>query len=144
MTTWRIASDLATILVPIGVVAAVIAVLCAAVAGVAIMKRASGLCGGAVGVWIPAAMLSSVAGFAAMWTPLIVAVAALVAMLTVGGVVRAVLTATGAELFGRRRAEAVEALDAASPAAVSAGASGQTPATSTVPVLARSHSARAA
>ncbi len=95
MTSSRVASDLAAFLVPIGVVGAVLAGLCAVVAAVAIVRGASGLTGGAVGMWIPAALISSVAGFANQWIPLIVAGAALIAMLVIGGVVRSIVTAAG-------------------------------------------------
>lgn len=104
MTTWRMASDLAAVLVPIGVVSAVIAVLCAVVAGIAITRRASGLCGGAVGVWIPAAMLSATAGFASQWLPLLVSAAALVGMLVLGGVVRALMNAADVDWPVRKEA----------------------------------------
>jgi hypothetical protein len=135
MTTWRVASDLAAIMVPIGVVGAVIAGLCALVAGIAIVRRASGLCGGAVGIWIPAAMLSSVAGFANQWMPLLLSSAALVGMLVIGAVVRGVMNAKGIEL-PERKAEAEALADAPS--------STPAPATSAVPVLARSNPVRAA
>ncbi|WP_341955812.1 hypothetical protein [Microbacterium sp. LWH13-1.2] len=87
------ADELASILVPIGVVGAVIAALCAIVAGVAIMRAAGGLAGGAVGLWIPSAMLSLTASFASQWTPLLVSGVALVAMLVIGAVVRAIVSA---------------------------------------------------
>lgn len=135
MTTWRVASDLAAIMVPIGVAGAVIAGLCAVLAGIAIVRRAGGLTGGAVGVWIPAAMLSSVAGFANQWMPLLLASAALVGMLVIGGVVRGVMNARGIEL-PQRKAEAEALADAPS--------SAPAPATSAVPVLARSNPVRAA
>jgi len=133
MTTWRMASDLAAIMVPIGVVGAVLAGLCALVAGIAIMRRASGLCGGAVGVWIPAAMLSSVAGFANQWMPLLLSGALLVGVLVLGAVARGVMDATGFELPVRKA-------DAATDAAAAAPA----PATTAVPVLTRSNPVRAA
>lgn len=135
MTTWRVASDLAAIMVPIGVVGAVIAGLCALVASIAIVRRASGLCGGAVGIWIPAAMLSSVAGFANQWMPLLLSSAALVGMLAIGAVVRGVMNAKGIEL-PRRKADA----DAPAEAPTTASA----PTTTSVPVLARSNPVRAA
>lgn len=131
MTTWRVASDLAAIMVPIGVAGAVIAGLCAVLAGIAIVRRAGGLAGGAVGVWIPAAMLSSVAGFANQWMPLLLSSAALMGMLVIGGVVRGVMNARGIELPQRK----VEA-DAAP-------ASAPSPATTAVPVLTRSNPVRA-
>lgn len=133
MTTWRMASDLAAIMVPIGVVGAVLAGLCAVVAGIAIVRRAGGLCGGAVGVWIPAAMLSSVAGFASQWLPLLLSGALLVGMLVIGAVTRGVMNAIGYEL-PERKAEADAVADVAAPA----------PVTNAIPVLTRSNPARAA
>ncbi|WP_157557456.1 hypothetical protein [Microbacterium sp. 1.5R] len=87
------ASELASILVPIGVVGAVLAALCAIVAGVAIMRGAAGLAGGAVGLWIPSAMLSTTASFANQWTPLLVSGIVLVAMLVIGAVARGIVNA---------------------------------------------------
>lgn len=119
MTTWRVASDLAAIMVPIGIGGAVLAVLCALVAGFAIARGAGGLTGGAVGIWIPAAMVSSMAGFANDWMPLIAAAGALGGLLVLGAVARGVLHATGAEWPTRReKADAVEQVsDAAGTAA---------------------------
>lgn len=97
MTTSRVASELAALLVPIGVVGAVLAGLCAVVAGIAIVRGASGLTGGAVGVWIPFALMSLLAGFGNQWIPVISAGAALIAMLIIGTVVRAMVTASGYE-----------------------------------------------
>lgn len=116
MTTWRMASDLAAVLVPIGVVSAVIAVLCAVVAGIAITRRASGLCGGAVGVWIPAAMLSATAGFASQWLPLLVSAAALVGMLVIGGVVRALMNAADVDWPVRKEAVVTATVTTPAPA----------------------------
>ncbi len=93
MTSSRVASELASILVPIGVVGAVLAALCAIVAGVAIMRGAAGLAGGAVGLWIPSAMLSTTASFANQWTPLLVSGIVLVAMLVIGAVTRGIVNA---------------------------------------------------
>lgn len=94
MTTLRMANDLASVMVPIGIVGAALAVVCAVVAGIAIMRGAGGLSGGAVGVWIPFALMSFAASFANQWTPLIVAVASLFALLIIGGVVRAIVSVT--------------------------------------------------
>lgn len=93
MTSSRVASELASILVPIGVVGAVLAALCAIVAGVAIMRGAAGLAGGAVGLWIPSAMLSTTASFANQWTPLLVSGIVLVTMLVIGAVARGIVNA---------------------------------------------------
>ncbi|KRD53666.1 hypothetical protein ASE34_00720 [Microbacterium sp. Root280D1] len=78
---------------PIGVVGAVLAALCAIVAGVAIMRGAAGLAGGAVGLWIPSAMLSTTASFANQWTPLLVSGIVLVTMLVIGAVARGIVNA---------------------------------------------------
>ncbi|WP_314425706.1 hypothetical protein [uncultured Microbacterium sp.] len=78
-------------LVPLGFFGAALAVLCAVVAGIAVARGAGGLAGGAVGLWIPAAVLSLAASFAQQWAPLIVAGAALVGMLVIGGVLRAII-----------------------------------------------------
>lgn len=93
MTSSRVAHELASILVPIGIVGSVLAVLCAVLAAVAIARGAGGLAGGAVGVWIPAAVLSLAATFASQWIPLIVSGAALVGLLIIGAVVRAIVAA---------------------------------------------------
>ncbi|WP_341940903.1 hypothetical protein [Microbacterium sp. LWH10-1.2] len=139
MTTSRVASDLAQIMVPIGVVGAVLATVCAIVAAVAITRGASGLSGGAVGLWIPSAMISSIAGFASQWMPLLASVAALVGLLVIGGVVRAIMNASGAEWPTRtEKAEAAAAAPAVvAPASVA-------PATSTIPTLTRPNPVRAA
>lgn len=100
MTTFRMANELAAVMVPLGIIGAALAVVCAIVAGAAIMRGASGLSGGAVGVWIPFALLSFTASFANQWVPLLVAGAALVAMLIIGGVVRAIVRTTAS---GRHR-----------------------------------------
>lgn len=94
MTTFRMANELAAVMVPLGIIGAALAVVCAIVAGAAIMRGAVGLSGGAVGVWIPFALLSFTASFANQWVPLLVAGAALVAMLIIGGVVRGIVKAT--------------------------------------------------
>lgn len=125
MTTAAVARDLAGFLVPIGVVGAAIAVICAVIAGVAIMRGAGGLSGGAVGVWIPAALLSSTPAFTNQWMPLTIAGAALGASLVIGGVVRAIVAVpAGPRATARRAARATEAVEPA-------------PATTTVVVPAR-------
>lgn len=134
MTTMRIASDLAAVLVPIGYVGAVLAALCAIVAGVAIVRGKAGLSGGAVGVWIVFALMSLTASFASDWTPPILAGAALVAMLVIGGVVRAIVNAAGG---GRVDRAVVDALPQAVPAAKPEFASVTKPslATASIPVV---------
>jgi hypothetical protein len=108
MTTLRVANELASVMVPIGIAGAALATVCAIVAAVAIVRGAGGLSGGAVGLWIVGALMSVTASFANQWTPLIAACAALVVMLVLGGVVRGILSATavGRETRRRERAEA--------------------------------------
>lgn len=131
MTSSRVASDLAAFLVPAGVVGAVLAVVCAVVAAVAIVRGAGGLTGGAVGVWIPSALTSLLAGFANQWVPLIVSGAALVGMLVIGAVVRAIVTASGYE-----RPEKTDAV-AALPVAASTAEVPSPPSTLTRPTPVR-------
>jgi len=57
------------------------------------MRGAAGLAGGAVGLWIPSAMLSTTASFANQWTPLLVSGIVLVAMLVIGAVARGIVNA---------------------------------------------------
>ncbi|ALX65929.1 hypothetical protein [Microbacterium sp. XT11] len=155
MTSSRVASDLAAVLVPIGVVGAVLAALCAIVAAVAIVRGAGGLCGGAVGVWIPCALVSSFAGFANQWIPLIVAGAALAGSLTIGAVVRSLASASGYERPELARAHAVTvtagAPETSADRAVAAASAAVTTRTASVPVatgtpaaLARTNPARVA
>lgn len=135
MTSSRVASELASILVPIGVAGAVLAALCALIAGVAIMRGAAGLAGGAVGLWIPSAMLSSTASFANQWTPLLISGAALVAMLVIGAVGRGIVSA-GEPAREAARAARVQALvDAPDPVAVPRSTA-VTPSTGSQPALA--------
>ncbi|MBT2496164.1 MULTISPECIES: hypothetical protein [Microbacterium] len=120
MTTMRVANDLAEVMVPIGYVGAAIAGACAIVAAVAVIRGSGGLTGGAVGVWIVGALMSFTASFAQQWLPLILACSSLVAMLVIGGVVRAIVNAAG---VGRTDEAAADALPRAAstvkPAAVS-------------------------
>ena len=109
MTTVRVASELASVMVPIGIVGAALAAVCAIVAAVAIVRGAGGLSGGAVGLWIVCALMSFTASFANQWMPLLAACAALVAMLVIGGVVRAIVGATALGRADRRRHREVEA-----------------------------------
>ena len=112
MTTLRVASDLAAVMVPIGYVGAALAAIFAIVAAVAIVRGAGGLAGGAVGLWIVGALMSFAASFARDWTPLILAGGSLVAMLIVGSVVRAIVDAGG---VGRADRTVEEALPTAIP-----------------------------
>lgn len=136
MTTLRVANDLASVLVPIGYVGAAIAALCAIVAGIAIARGAGGLTGGAVGVWMVGALMSVTASFGSQWLPLIISGAALVVALTIGGIVRGMVSAAGLP----RRAEAsVDALPVTAPSKaaapkVAAVVKAATPSTATSPV----------
>ncbi|WP_226534027.1 hypothetical protein [Microbacterium paraoxydans] len=109
MTTMRVASDLAAVMVPIGYVGAAIAGACAIVAAVAVIRGSGGLAGGAVGLWIVGALMSVTASFAQEWTPLILSGAVLVGMLVIGGVARAIVSASGVERAGREKGEALPA-----------------------------------
>lgn len=106
MTTMRVASDLASVLVPIGIVGAALAAVCAVVAAIAIIRGAGGLSGGAVGLWIVFALMSTTASFAQQWIPLFVACGALIAMLVVGGIVRAIIGAAAPARAARPTAPA--------------------------------------
>lgn len=133
MTSSRVASELASILVPLGMAGAVFAALCAIVAAVAIMRGAAGLAGGAVGLWIPGALLSSTASFASQWTPLLVSGVALVAMLVIGAVARGVVNAGEPARQAAREARAAAIVDAVTLADGAAPAAPRTtkPATTT-------------
>ncbi|WP_435748322.1 hypothetical protein [Microbacterium sp. PMB16] len=103
MTTFGLANDLAEVMLPIGMIGAALAAVCAVVAGIAVMRGAGGLTGGAVGLWIVFALLSLTASFANQWLPLIASGAVLAAMLVLGGVVRAIVSATEHAREPRRR-----------------------------------------
>lgn len=132
MTTMRVASELAAVLVPIGYAGAALAAICAIVAAIAIIRGAGGLTGGAVGVWIVCALMSVVASFAQVWTPLILSGAALVAMLVIGGVVRGIVNAGG---FGRREREAADPLPQPSATATKPAVAPKAPVTASVAVV---------
>lgn len=93
MTTWRVASDLAAVLVPVAFIGAAVAALCALVAAIAIMRGAAGLTGGATAMWMPFALVAALGSFASEWVPLLIAGGALAGMLVLGGVGRAVVVA---------------------------------------------------
>lgn len=136
MTTIGITRDLAAFLVPLGVTGAVLAVICAIVAGVAIARGAGGLSGGAVGVWIPFAMLSFTASFATQWMPAIVSGVALAAMLVLGGIARAVLRVTGdARLARRASAEAQAAASAPATTTIIVPARASAPTTGSIAIV---------
>lgn len=92
VTSTAVVNDLAGFFVPIGVAGAVIAVLCALVALIALIRGSEGVVGGAVAGWIVGTMLSAAAVFAHNWMPVLVSGVALVAALTVGGIVRGILS----------------------------------------------------
>lgn len=116
MTTFRVANELAEVMVPIGYIGAGLSIVCAVVAAIAIIRGAGGLSGGAVGLWIVFALMSFTASFANQWMPLLAACLALVAMLLVGGVVRGVMRANA----GRSTPLAATAPKASTPVATSA------------------------
>ncbi|MEV7632712.1 hypothetical protein AB0N64_09910 [Microbacterium sp. NPDC089318] len=84
MSTLAVTNTLTSVLVPIGVAGAGIAVACALLTAFALARGAAGLAGGGIGVWIVGAMLSICASFAMLWTPLFIAVGSLVAAFVVG------------------------------------------------------------
>ncbi|MBT2483934.1 MULTISPECIES: hypothetical protein [unclassified Microbacterium] len=116
MTSFRLANELAEVLVPIGYIGAGLAAVCAVVAGIAIIRGAGGLSGGAVGLWIVFALMSFTASFANQWVPVLAACLALVAMLVVGCVVRGVVLANA----GRSPERASAATKISAPVATSA------------------------
>lgn len=118
MTSLGVSNSLSAVLVPIGMIGAALAVMCAIVAGIAVARGAAGLSGGAVGLWIPSAMLSVTASFANEWMPLWTSAAALVAMLVLGGTVRAIVSAaqTAEPPYPRAAAPASAAASLARPA----------------------------
>ncbi|MFT4258929.1 hypothetical protein, partial [Microbacterium sp.] len=105
---------------PIGIGGAVLAVICAAVAAVAIMRGAGGLSGGAVGLWFPCALASSMSGFASQWWPLIVSGAVLVTALVCAAIARRVIVVRG-------RARPLAAVEAVAPVASAAPSTSPAP-----------------
>src|SRR5690606_22787986 len=66
-------------------------------------RRAAGLAGGAAGVWIVGALLSSASSFADLWLPLLVSLAALGVALVIGTILRVVVRSVSAlQQFGPR------------------------------------------
>lgn len=90
MSSLAVSNTLASIFVPIGIIGAVLAVICASVAGIALARGAAGLFGGALGVWIAGALLSIATSFAGAWLPVVISLAALTVALVLGGIARAV------------------------------------------------------
>ncbi|WP_309104010.1 hypothetical protein [Microbacterium sp.] len=121
MTSLGVSNSLSAVLVPIGWVGAALAVICAVIAGIAVARGAGGLSGGAVGLWIPTTMLSVTASFANEWMPLVAATGALVAMLVLGGTVRAIVSTAQAPepAYPRSNASTTPAPAARKPAAPS-------------------------
>lgn len=136
MTSSRMAHELAAFLVPLGIFGAAVAVLCAVVAGVAIARGAGGLAGGAVGLWIPAAVMSLTASFANQWAPLIVAGAALVGMLVIGGMLRVFVAAAESRASARPVAAATEIAPASAPVTTIVPRGATSTSTGSVPALA--------
>lgn len=138
MTSSRMAHELAAFLVPLGIFGAAVAVLCAVVAGVAIARGAGGLAGGAVGLWIPAAVLSLAASFANQWTPLIVAGGALVGMLVIGAVLRVFVASAESRAVARpvAPAAATEIAPASAPVTTIAPRGTTSTSTGSIPALA--------
>ena len=134
MTSSRVAYELAAVLVPLGIIGAVLAALCAVVAAVAIVRGAGGVAGGAVGIWIPCAVLSLTASFANQWVPVLVAGAALGGMLVIGAVVRGIVSAGEPRRIAARAASVSVAEPAAEPAPASRPSASTS--TGTVPALA--------
>lgn len=91
MSSIGVVRDLSEFFLAVGYVGAGIAVLCALIAAVALVRAAAGLCGGAVAVWIGGALLSLAAGFSGEWMPSLISIGALVVALTLGGLARAVV-----------------------------------------------------
>lgn len=109
--------------------------LCAVIAGVAIARGAGGLAGGAVGLWIPAAVMSLTASFANQWIPLIVAGAALVGMLVIGAVLR-VFVASAETRASARPAAATEIAPASAPVTTIVPRGTTSTSTGSIPALA--------
>lgn len=91
MNSLSLALGLGALFGPIGWLGAGIAVICAAVAGVALAKGSAGVSAGAAGVWIVGAVLSLAGGFAQEWLPVLVSGGALVAALILGSIARMVV-----------------------------------------------------
>jgi hypothetical protein len=130
------AHELAAFLVPLGIIGAAVAVLCAVIAGIAIARGAGGLAGGAVGLWIPATVLSLTASFAHEWTPLIVAGAALVGMLVVGTVLRVIIGSAASRAALHPATAAVEITPISTASSAVSTATSHAPATVTPRVAA--------
>ncbi|MFB7249432.1 hypothetical protein [Microbacterium sp. NPDC056234] len=111
MTSTAVFNELAGVFVSIGVGGAAIAVLCALIAMIALIRDSEGVVGGAIAGWIVGTMLSAAAVFAHNWMPTLVSGIALVVALTAGGIVRAIVVGRPA-----RPVVAVRPAEAAAPA----------------------------
>lgn len=111
VTSSAVFNELAGVFVGIGIGGAVIAVLCALIALFALIRGSEGVVGGAVAGWIVGTMLSAAAVFAHNWLPVLVSGLALVVALTLGGIVRGILSGRLA-----RPAAVVRAAEATVPA----------------------------
>ena len=111
VTSSAVFNELAGVFVGIGIGGAVIAVLCALIASIAMIRGSEGVVGGAVAGWIVGTMLSAAAVFAHNWLPVLVSGVALVVALTLGGIVRGILSGRLA-----RPAAAVRTVEATVPA----------------------------
>lgn len=125
MSTLAVTNTLVSVLVPIGVAGAVIAVVCGIVTAFALARGAAGLAGGGIGVWIVGALLSLCASFAMLWTPFFVAAGALVAAFIVGPLGRMLFRSL---IRARTGAPQTAAVEPASPAAASRPNAPRTPA----------------
>lgn len=88
ITSLSVMNGLGGFFAAVGFAGAVLAVLCALAAAVALAAGASGFAGGAVGGWIPSALLSSAACFTGEWMPLLVSLAALAVAMIAGTALR--------------------------------------------------------
>lgn len=95
MSTLGVASQLAAILVPIGIAGAIIAAVFALAAGIALAFGAAGFVGGSVGGWIVGTLLSLTASFGSEWMPVLGALGALAVALALGGLIHALVIAGG-------------------------------------------------
>ncbi len=91
MSSLAVTNALMSVLVPIGIAGAVIALTCALVATFALARGSAGLAGGGIGLWIVGAMLSMCASFANLWTPVLLSLIALGAALVAGPLLRVAL-----------------------------------------------------
>jgi hypothetical protein len=118
MSTLAVTNTLTSVLVPIGIAGAGIAVACALLTAFALARGAAGLAGGGIGVWIVGAMLSMCASFATLWTPFFIAVGSLAAAFVVGAAGRMLVSRIRRARASRREEQTAAANPAARPSAV--------------------------